>query len=76
MYVIYGLLKAPVNIVPGIKFYLGAVPVGKKRRNSCLKGLDPLYFQCPPHVYCMRGPSLVELTGRDDSADDIMVHID
>ena len=35
-----------------------------------------MYFQAfPGHFYCMRGPSLVELTGHDNSVPDNMVHV-
>ena len=56
-------------------FYLelhvfGAVPVRKKDEI-----LVSLYFQVFPwHFYFMGGHLLVELTGHDDSAADIILH--
>ena len=39
------------------------------------QGRDSLCFQVfPRQFYCMRGPSLVELKGRDNSGADIMTH--
>ena len=53
----------------------GAVPV-RKKDEILDQGRDSLYFfqVFPWHFYFMRGHSLIELTERDDSAADIILH--
>ena len=55
-------------------YVFGPVPVRKKYEILDL-GRDSLYFQVFPwQLYFMRRHSLVELTERDDSAADIILH--
>ena len=73
-----GRFKAVVYIVPISSkscMFLGVFRFAKNMKFLTKGGIRCISRVFPRHLYFMRGPSMVELTGYDNIAANIMVHI-